>query len=255
MKKLTYFYIILFIGILPLKAQDAKSAFEKHVFEQENITLPYRLLKPKNMEAGKNYPLLIFLHGAGERGDDNEVNLMYISELLLDEKNRKDFPAYVLIPQCPKDLWWINFDRQNPNFTFKDEPSQPMAAVIAVLDQLEKKEAIDKSRMYVSGLSMGGFGTWDLIARFPNRFAAAAPVCGGADVSTAPKIAPMPIWNFHGAEDAVVKVDWSRNMVEALKAVNGNIKYTEYPNVNHDSWLNAFAEPDFLSWLFSHKLK
>lgn len=240
---------------LSLKAQSNTAVFEKHVFQNGDSELPYRLLKPHEIKKGKKYPLLVFLHGAGERGDDNEAQLKYISDLLLDEKNRKDFPAYVLIPQCPKDLWWVDFDRGFTTHTLKENPTPPMAAVIALLDEIENKEAIDKQRIYVSGLSMGGFGTWDLIARFPNRFAAAAPICGGADVNTAAKIAHMPIWNFHGADDAVVKVDWSRNMMEALKAVNGNIKYTEYPGVNHDSWNNAFAEPDFLKWMFSKKLK
>ncbi len=254
MKKISYLLIYL-LATLPLFAQETNSVFEKHVFKHETLELPYRLLKPKNVEAGKNYPLIIFLHGAGERGNDNEVNLMYITDLLLDEKNRKDYPAYVLIPQCPKELWWITFDRQAPKIVMQDSPSQPMAAVIAVLDELENKEAIDKSRIYVTGLSMGGFGTWDLIARYPNRFAAAAPICGGADIATAPKIAHMPIWVFHGAKDVVVKVDWSRDMVEALKAADGNVKYTEYPEVNHDSWLNAYAEKDFLQWMFEKSLK
>jgi len=253
MKKLSYLLICLMASNHVL-AQSDINLFTKHSLSHEGIVLPYRLLKPEKLEAGKKYPLILFLHGAGERGHDNEVNLMYITDLFLNEQNRKDYPAYVLVPQCPKDGWWINFDRQNPGTALQqsEKPSAAMAAVIALLDEIENNEAIDKNRIYVTGLSMGGFGTWDLIARFPKRFAAAAPICGGADTSTAAKIAHLPIWNFHGAKDVVVKVDWSHNMVDALKAVHGNIKYTEYPEVNHDSWINAYAEPDFMKWMFSH---
>lgn len=235
-------------------AQSQTDLFEKHTYPYQDTELPYRLLKPEKMARGKSYPLIIFLHGAGERGNDNEATLKHITDLFLDEMNRKHYPAYVLVPQCPKEQWWVDFDRGFISHNIKEQPSLPMAAAIALLDKIESQEAIDKSRIYVTGLSMGGFGTWDLIARFPNRFAAAAPICGGADVSTASTIAHIPIWNFHGAEDAVVKVDWSRNMVEALKAANANIKYTEYPGVNHDSWVNAYKESDFLKWMFSHQL-
>jgi predicted peptidase len=253
MKTLSYVLICLMASIHVFAQSDA-NIFTKHSLNHESIELPYRLLKPEKLKAGKKYPLILFLHGAGERGNDNEANLMYITDLFLNKQNRKKYPAYVLVPQCPKDSWWINFDRQNPGTVLQqsEKPSTAMATVIALLDEIEKNESIDKSRIYVTGLSMGGFGTWDLITRYPDRFAAAAPICGGADTSSAAKIAHLPIWNFHGAKDAVVKVDWSHNMVEALQAANGNIKYTEYPEVNHDSWINAYAEPDFMKWMFSH---
>ncbi len=228
--------------------------FEAHYHQKEGKTLPYLLLKPLNFDSSQSYPLLIFLHGAGERGSDNKVAAKHFSSLVLADSNRINYPAFVIIPQCDTGYRWVEVDWKLDSHQMPAEPSLYMSLFLEVLDSLEQSPLIDKNRIYVSGLSMGGFGTWDLIARFPNRFAAAAPVCGGADLNTAPQIAHIPIWTFHGAKDRLVKPSRSREMVDALKKINGNIKYTEYPDLGHDSWKAAYAEPDFLTWIFGWRL-
>jgi predicted peptidase len=228
--------------------------FDSCYFKKDSALLPYLLLKPLNPDSSQNYPLLVFLHGSGSRGNSNQYTAAHIDSLLLADSNRIAFPAYVVVPQCENDHKWVDADWSVLAHDQPEQPSKYMALFIQLLDSLESVLNIDKKRIYISGLSMGGFGTWDLIARLPNKFAAAAPVCGGGDVKTASMIAHIPIWCFHGTEDKAVKVSRSRDMVEALKKVNGNIKYSEYKGVGHGSWKQAYAEPDFLKWLFSKKL-
>src|SRR5205823_185887 len=133
------------------------------------------------------------------------------------------------------------------------EPSEPLRLVRKMLDQFIAENPVDRSRIYVMGLSMGGFGTWDFAARYPELVAAIAPICGGADDSTAPKLKDIPVWAFHGAQDTAVWPERSRSMVEALKKAGGNVRYTEYEKVGHDSWSRAFREPDLLPWMFEQK--
>lgn len=225
--------------------------FDKLVFNDNKNTLPYRLLKPVNPGAKEKFPLVIFLHGAGERGNDNEAQLKHITDLFLDLRNRGKFPCYVLAPQCAKDLWWAEY-RGKTGIT--PEPTKPMAMVINLIEKILKEYPIDPSRIYVTGVSMGGFGTWDLIGRFPNKFAAAIPICGGGDENTATTIKHVPIWAFHGAKDDVVSPDRSRSMISALQKAGGLPGYTEYPDIGHASWIQAYQEPHLLPWLFKQKL-
>lgn len=251
--------VLLVVLLMPLmKAfpqENSSSAFEKFEHVTAEGTLPYRLLKPESIEPGKKYPLVIFMHGAGERGTDNEINLRYISEPFLDEDNRKKFPAFLLVPQCPPGGWWSSHQNIKAQVVMQEQPSLTMALLISLLPEIEQTYPIDLSRVYVSGLSMGGFGTWELIARFPDRFAAAVPICGGGDTTTAARIAHMPIWAFHGALDQVVLPRQSRNMIQALIQAGGTPGYTEYPEVGHDSWNYAFRDPYLLPWLFRQHLK
>ena len=132
-----------------------------------------------------------------------------------------------------------------------ETPGKQMELLFGLLDELKETLPVDQSRIYLSGLSMGGFGTFDAIMRRPNEFAVAMPICGGGDITRADEIAHIPLWIFHGADDPVVPADLSREMDEALQKVGGNVRYTEYDGVSHDSWNNAFAEKDYLSWMFS----
>jgi predicted peptidase len=152
------------------------------------------------------------------------------------------------------DFRWANMDWAAAKGSMGKDPSIPMKLTMDVLEQLRKELPVDDKRMYVTGLSMGGYGTWDLIARKPNQFAAAVPVCGGADESTAPALKQIPIWCFHGGADPTVKPERSRNMIAALKAAGGNPKYTEYPGVGHNSWDKAYSEPELPKWLFAQHL-
>ncbi|MEM8526218.1 MAG: prolyl oligopeptidase family serine peptidase [Bacteroidota bacterium] len=237
------------------------SLFEERIYENENgSTLPYRILYPENYDKGKSYPLLLFLHGAGERGDDNEVQLVHGSKLFTDTENRKKYPAIVVFPQCPKEDYWARVDRSEDrkvwHYPFYDTPTQPLANVIQLLEQLLTEEAIDENRVYVSGLSMGGMGTFELLAHRPDLFAAATPICGGGNLTLAERYAhSTDFWIFHGDADTVVPVELSRKMNKRLHSLGANVQYSEYKGVNHNSWENAFAEPNYLKWLFSKRKK
>lgn len=226
--------------------------FDKHLYTSGNQTLPYRLLKPEKVEDGKKYPLIIFFHGAGERGTDNEIHIQHITETFLDPENRKKFPCYFIAPQCPQNTMWASHDREGK---MKPNPAPVMEMVIGLIEKTQKDFPIDLARVYVTGLSMGGYGTWDLIARFPNRFAAAVPICGGGDIATAALIRHIPIWAFHGSRDTVVLPKNSRKMIRALQGAGGKPGYTEYPDVGHDSWVQAYGEPYLLPWLFRQHLE
>lgn len=248
--------LCLLIGFLGSGALRAEDAFEKRTFTGENgHSLSYRLLSPSKLVAGQKYPLVVFLHGAGERGNNNESQLQHCVRDFAKPENLEKFPCFVLAPQCEGPYRWCEVDwgDPKPHLTPK-EPSVPMGLLLNLLAEFTKQPTVDLDRLYVTGLSMGGFGTWDIITRNPGMFAAAAPVCGGGDVSAAPSLAKLPIWVFHGGSDGVVKTVRSHLMIEALKAAGSKVvKYSEYPGVGHASWRNAFAEPDFFTWMFAQK--
>ena len=227
------------------------SPFEAHVYTSaDGGTLPYRLLAPSDRENPMS--VILFLHGAGERGDENERQLIHGSELLKKAVNQ--FGCLVVAPQCPAGDVWSSIDRRTGHITFQEEPAEPLRLANELLDELATKYPIDTDRMYVMGLSMGGFGSWDAISRWPGRFAAAVPICGGGDTDKAPEIKDTPVWVFHGDADPVVAVELSRNMVNAIKDAGGDPKYTEYAEVGHGSWIPAFAEPELLPWMTAQSL-
>jgi predicted peptidase len=231
-------------------SQNEPPPFKKFTYIEKNDTLPYGLLKPLKPVPDEKYPLVIFLHGAGERGNDNEKHLKHI-QILFTTNIFNKFPCYVIAPQCPKKQMWSEFMAGKP---FNATPTRPMQLFLQVLDKVIKENAIDPSRIYVTGVSMGGFGTWDLLYRFPGRFAAAVPICGGADEKIAPQIKHIPVWVFHGASDNTVPPARSRTMVEALRRAGGNPGYTEYPDVEHNCWVHVYKEPYLLPWLWKHSL-
>ena len=247
--------------VLTAFAGDKVSFLKKQFTAKNGQVLNYRVLFPLDYDPAKSYPLLLFLHGAGERGDDNEAQLKHGGDMLAAYVNQKAYPAIIIAPQCPADpAWWVNYSRPNAEggkrvFPTNAPITRPLAAVKELLDSYIAKGVVDTKRIYVTGLSMGGMGTFDLVCRYPNLFAAAAPICGGVN--------PVRLANFkgktafsvyHGADDTVVDVQFSRDAVEALKKAGVEVRYKEYPGVNHNSWDNAFAEPDFLGWFFSHSL-
>ncbi|MEZ4905604.1 MAG: prolyl oligopeptidase family serine peptidase [Spirosomataceae bacterium] len=239
----------------------AQEGFQPRSFEtKDGHILPYQILYPKNYDRSQKYPIVLVLHGAGERGNDNQKQLTHGSKLFLKEENQTQFPAIVIFPQCAADSYWMSgeIDRAKQpielSFDYPKKPNWPLKAAIELVKKLVKEEAVDKKRIYITGLSMGGMGTFEALSRYPKLFAAAAPICGGGNLEMTKKYAKrVPLWIFHGAVDAVVKVEYSRNIYAALQAHGADVKYTEYPGVNHNSWDNAFAEPTFLSWLFSHQ--
>ena len=249
----TAFLISFFLGIVLIAEAQKMSEFQKEIFVSSGDTLPYRLLKPLETTDQKSFPLVIFLHGAGERGNDNEVQIKHIEPLFLENNNRQQYPCYVIAPQCPKESQWASFERNAETLSLKRKPTAPTKMLLELIDKIKSNYPIDASRIYITGLSMGGFGTWDLISRYPEMFAAAVPICGGGDATQADKIKNVPLWAFHGAKDRIVAPQLSRKMISALQAIGGLPGYTEYPDVEHDSWVPAYREPLLLSWLFKQK--
>ncbi len=256
-------FCILFILLPCLVNAQAPDTdlFERQLFLQGNDTLPCRILSPLHFSAEKKYPLIVFLHGSGERGNDNETQLKWGSTLFLDSSNRERFPAIVVFPQCPSDSSWSVRIRNRSadssdtyRFPMNAPPTRPLQLVMSFIDTLIQSGVVDPRRIYIGGLSMGGFGTFELLWRRPALFAAAIPICGGGNPASAKLYGKhFSLWVFHGADDDVVPVAGSRNMVNALKEAGAKVKYTEYPGVKHDSWVRAFAEPELLPWLFTQK--
>ncbi len=235
------------------------SDYQKKQFVQGSGVLPYRLLLPKDFDPGKKYPLLLFLHGSGERGNDNEKQLTHGASLFLNDTVRTNYPAIVVFPQCAEKSSWVRIEAEGAmgsrEFTFfKDAPpTQDMVLLEGLIAQLKEEYRIAKNRMYVGGLSMGGFGTFELVRRNPRMFAAAFPICGGANPEIAGKLKKTNWWVFHGGADEVVPPIYSTQMVEALRERRVKVRYSLYLAVGHNSWDNAFAEPELLSWLFSKR--
>ena len=180
-------------------------------------TLNYRLLFPDS-DTLRKYPLVIFLHGSGERGSDNEAQLKWGVMNFATDQNMILHPAIVIAPQCPEKSGWSNFSRgkNSSDMRLQPAPTKPMELLIALIHRLIKTMPVDSNRIYITGLSMGGFGTYDAIERYPNLFAAAVPVCGGGDISLATSISHLPIWIFHGAEDPAVNPSFSLDMLHGI---------------------------------------
>jgi predicted peptidase len=262
MNKKLFFIVWLFLFSSVSNAQ--QNLFEKKLLIRGNDTLQYRIMYPVDFTDSKKYPLVLFLHGSGERGKDNELQLVHGSKLFADPANRQKFPCIVIFPQCAKEDFWSGISR---NVSAKDSlggfffpTNQPIGKsaglVLQLLDSMTGTNTVNKKRIYIGGLSMGGMGTFELLWRRPGYFAAAFPICGGGNpekISTYAK--KFPLWIFHGDKDQAVPVANSRLMYSTLKKAGAKVKYTEYPGVNHNSWDNAFAEPDLLPWLFKQKKK
>jgi predicted peptidase len=197
------------------------------------VQMNYLLYLPEDYESRESWPLLLFLHGSGERGDDLQLVKVHGPPKLIGEG--KNFPFIVVSPQCPKNRRW------------------QATELTALLDQIEEDHNVDNERVYVTGLSMGGFGTWSLATFAPHRFAAIAPVCGGGETYWVRDLTHLPIWVFHGDKDKAVPVERSHQMVNALKKKNGNVKLTVYPEAGHDSWTETYENPDFYTWLLEQK--
>ncbi|MFC1584991.1 prolyl oligopeptidase family serine peptidase [Fibrobacterota bacterium] len=254
-------YIILsLVALLPQQLFSAEVlGFEERNYqaqEQGEINLPYRLFIPDGYEASVEYPLILFLHGAGQRGTDNEAHITQTNCLPLlftGEEVQSANPCFVVAPQVQEDSQWVNFPWEDGSYVLDDLPiSTSLNSALGILEELKAEFSLDSSRFYVMGLSMGGYGTWDLIMRYPDLFAAAVPVCGAGDPSRAASIADIGIWIFHGDEDPTVPVGGSREMYQALQDAGSEAVYSEIEGRNHFSWLDACAEPDLAGWLFSH---
>lgn len=223
---------------------------EKSYANAEGKIMRYLLFVPKDYDAKKKYPLILWLHGAGSRGDDLNLLLKGGDKsgigFLAKADVQSQYPSFIVAPQLPSKSFWA--------MPKSPEPTVELKLALDILNKVRDDYSIDDARLYVMGISMGGFGTWDLIARHPNTFAAAVPVCGGGNETKASSLVNTPIWAFHGNKDDTVPVEESRRMIEAIRKAGGKPKYTEYEGVGHNSWENAFKEPDLLNWLFAQRL-
>lgn len=229
-------------------APTPETGFLNAVAELKGHRIPYVVYVPRDYTPSKQWPVVLFLHGAGERGD-NGLAQSQVGLGAAVRMHPERFPCVIVMPQCPEGKGW---GAGIPGFT-QDEPLVADLALKALDDVVERYHG-DRDRLSLTGLSLGGFGTWSIGAAHPERFAALAPVCGGGTATTAGKLKDIPIWAFHGEADTVVPAERSRQMVEAVRAAgNRNVKYTEYPAVGHNSWDKAYGDPEFATWLLAQK--
>jgi predicted peptidase len=247
--------LFLILESYSIKAFSQPPVFSRESYKSANgDSLLYRFLFPDN-DPTRRYPLVIFLHGSGERGTDNEAQLKWGVMNFASDYNMKMYPAYVIAPQCPVNNNWANSSRgKNNEINMSATPSRPMQLLMELINDVIKKFRVDTNRIYITGLSMGGYGTFDALERYPSLFAAAVPVCGSGDISKAASIRHIPLWMFGGANDPAVNPDLLYDMVNALRKLGVNPGFTEYPGVGHFSWIAAYNDPMMMEWLFSqHK--
>jgi len=220
-------------GSAPAKQQVC--SFEAQIVK--TVRLNYLLYLPRDYEADprRKLPLILFLHGMGERGN-NELELVKKHGIPKIVEQKEDFPFIAVSPQCPKNSFW----------------TAEIEALNALLDEVIAKYRVDVDRIYLTGLSMGGYGAWSLAIAYPKRFAAIAPICGGGEPSEVPVLKDVPVWVFHGEKDNLVPPEESKKMVDALKACGGDVKFTLYPDADHDSWTRTYDNPELYEWFLKH---
>jgi len=247
-----FFAFIFYISVQSALSQSLRFSFNKYI--DKGDTLNYRQLYPDS-DTLRKYPLVIFLHGSGERGKDNEAQLKWGVMNFATDQNMMLHPALVIAPQCPEQVSWSNFSREKntTEMHLQPTPTRPMELLIGLIHQLIKTMPVDSNRIYITGLSMGGYGTYDAIERYPHLFAAAVPVCGGGDASKAASIAHIPIWIVHGAEDPAVNPLYSLDMLQALTKAGAHPGFTQYPEVGHFSWLGSYSDPMIMEWMFRQR--
>ena len=218
---------------VPPGSQNSQT-FEKTV--TQTLSCKYLLFLPEGYgKKQQRWPLIMFLHGAGERGSDLEKVKKHGPPKIVE--NRKGFPFIVVSPQCPEDDWWTG----------------KVEVLINLLDDIAARYKVDTERIYLTGLSMGGFGTWSLASEYPERFAAIAPICGGGNRIMALRLRNMPVWVFHGAKDKTVPLEESEEMVNAIRKRGGNAKFTIYPDAGHDSWTETYDNQKLYDWFLEHR--
>jgi predicted peptidase len=240
--------LVLAVGFVSLaRGEDlVKTGFVDKTFKNaDGTTSPYVVFVPKDYDGKKEYPVILFLHGAGET---KQINSKKEGKMPVEvgigpaiKKREKDFPFIVVIPRAEGPGWGAT--------------SANAKRALAMLDEVMKEYRTDVKRQYLTGLSMGGMGTWSVAMAHPDRFAAIVPICGRGDTKSAEKIKDLPCWCFHGDADTAVKVEGSRDMIDAIKKAGGKPKYTEYPGVGHNSWDKAYGTDELYTWLLEQKKK
>ena len=227
--------LVVLLGLGTAWAADDSHGFSNRVHKDaDGKEAKYILFVPHDYKADKEYPLILFLHGAGETGTDGEKQAKTGLGPAI-KKNEQSFPCFAIFPQSQQRNWRAG--------------SKDADRALAILGEVQKEYKIDSKRLYLTGLSMGGYGTWSVAVAHPEKWAAIVPICGGGNPEKADVIKKIPCWCFHGDADTAVPVQRSRDMVSALKMAGGTPKYDEYPGVGHNSWDKAYATPELLEWL------
>lgn len=239
--------LVLFLSVIRLSAQQKGEFVSNKFVSENNDTLPYQFYISAGIDTTKNYPLILWLHGKGERGKDNKMQLTLIKNWLPDSLD-KSFPGFILAPQCSVNETWSKYDKLASQITFDTVTPEIQKSIISLLDELGKTYPIDTSRIYIMGISMGGFGVFDIITRYPNRFAAAISICGGGDPEMHEHLNKTPIWAFHGENDKVVD---KRHSIQVMNEIlNEEHFLTLYPGVGHDCWNKVFKEKGLIKWMY-----
>jgi len=242
LKIILRFIFVVYIATLFACSQKITVRENKNTRQTENnykplinskLGLNYLLYLPLNYDVKEKLPLLLFLHGAGSKGND----LKLIKQIGLPRliEDGKDFPFIIVSPQCPENEWWTT----------------QLTSLEMLINNICENYKVDESKIYVTGLSMGGYGTWAIAIKNPNRFAAIIPICGGGDVENICDIGKLPVWTFHGAKDNVVPISETKNLVDKLKSCGGNVEFTIYPNARHDAWTETYNNDKIYEWLLS----
>ena len=239
MKHWITFLFLLTAGIMGHAQTNDYQAEVLHT--KQGMTLPYRYLAPQSMKTNKQYPLVIFLHGIGERGNDNKRQLIHCGQAFLNPYYRDQYPAHVLFPQCPAEEYWSN-------------PTM-IEALKELIDTYLQQQTVDRWRVYIIGISMGAIGTYELVSHHPELFAAAIPICGHAKPELLKNARKIKFRIFHGDADPIVPVQGSRDAYRALKEAGADVEYIEFAGCKHESWDMAFNYPDFMEWLFNQRKK
>lgn len=254
-------FLLLLLALMAgtyLQAQEQLpdiSLFESHHHIEGGDTLPYRLYRSEKADTmTEALPLVLFLHGAGERGNDNYMQLKHCIKFFLEDTITSRYPFLLMVPQCPDGKRWVNTDWSQPEHAMDSVPTVELRGVMAVLDSLIDAGAVDSTQVYICGISMGGFGTWDALQRWPEKFAAAIAICGGGDPAYAHAMKAIPIYIFHGLRDDTVMPLRSIQMYNALKDVGDeDAVLVTYPELGHVCWNEAFSTPGLFKWLFGKR--
>ena len=255
MKFVSFSLFMLFAFYTNICAQEKYEY--KYYMSSSKDTLFYRSLSPESHISERKFPLVLFLHGAGERGKDNELQLKHGSGVFLNPVNQDKYSAWVLFPQCSKKEFGSfatePFSLDGTTFSKAPEMSSFAVQVKELLDFYMRKPEVDKKRIYIVGLSMGAMMAYDMACRFPDIFAAVVPICGAVNVQRLPMAKEIHFRIFHGEKDEVVPVECSRKEYKILKECGADVEYVEFYGCNHLSWNPAFNLPDFIDWLFKQK--
>ena len=264
---LLMFAILSFLILPALKTTHAavalRDVMNARIYSNSEIsttkTLPYRIYVPASYTDEKEYKLLIMFHGDGEKGNDNlapinfSTGMVYAQNIINNVKYKDEF--IILVPQCPKDDYWVDWTKGS--YVDIDNRPQTISSKLAagLLFETVQEYNVDMASLYITGLSMGGYATWDFVCRYPGLFAAALPMCGGCDPSYYEEASLTPIWAFHCDNDPVVNYNANKEMVNNLKSIGAGIYYTEYSGIYHDSWIPGYQNENAFNWMISQKRK